>query len=185
MITPKLINDCILRNEAACRELYYMCYQKLMNISYRYQSNEVDAEGVVNNTFMKIVENLDKYNLGESFDAWISRICINTNIDEYRKRQKRNSREQSTGDILPSTQLSANVYNKAALELETEDLHRMIVSLPPKTKQVFLLFAVEGYSHKEIGDLLDISEGSSRWHVSEARKILKGLVESQLLKMSI
>lgn len=180
IVTPKLINDCIQRDEKACKELFFGCYNRLMNISYRYQSNEIDAKDVVNATFMKIITNLHKYKIGENFESWSSRICINTNIDLYRKRKSRNEKEQSCDDYIESSLMNIDVYNKALDKLNTEHLHDLIKNLPPTSREVFNLFAVEGYSHKEISDLIGISEGASRWHMSEARKQLKAMIKKQI-----
>ncbi len=140
-----------------------------MNISIRYQSNEADAKSIVNKVFIKILDNLSKYRVDDSFKSWISRICVNANIDEYRKIKSRKSKEVSVGEFYESQ----SVANKGVNDLDAAHLHSFIAQLPKTSKEVFLLFAVDGYKHKEISEMLGISENASRWHVNEARKKLK------------
>jgi len=125
---------------------------------------------------MKIVTKLDSFKGDRSFEAWIRRIMINTIIDDYRKNSKEKSIIQFKDIQNDGTENSWVEYNAADLKFEAEELLGFIDRLPTESKKVFVLFAVDGYSHKEIAEMLEISDGTSKWHVSFARKKLRELI---------
>jgi len=138
-----------------------------------------EAKSSVNAGFLKIINNLGRYNPDIPFDAWIRRIMINHVIDEFRKNRKvqelidyTDFSEKQTPDLVD--------YNEADKAFDASDLESMIRSLPPVTQKVFNLFAVDGYSHKEISKMLNMSEGTSKWHVSSARKKLQEIINQQM-----
>lgn len=178
-LAPQFIKACLQRDEQSCKELFFMCYNTLMNISIRYQYNEADAKEAVNHSYLKILDGLNTYKSAESFKSWISKICVNTNIDFYRKHKRINDREELCDEFKESYLLNSKVTNIAKEELDAEHLHHFITALPRTSKEVFMLYAIDGYAHNEISELLGISPTSSRWHVSEARKRLKLMIENQ------
>ena len=121
-----------------------------------------------------MLTNIESYNPSVPFTAWIRRIAINTAIDDFRKNSKHNLIEYSD-EISTNKNYTINDYD---LEIRAEELNNMILKLPKATKLVFNLFAIDGYSHKEIAEQLEISTNTSKWHVKEARKKLK----EQILK---
>jgi len=125
---------------------------------------------------MKIVTKLDSFKGDRPFEAWIRRIMINTIIDDYRKNSKEKSIIQFKDIQNDGTENSWVEYNAADLKFEAEELLGFIDRLPTESKKVFVLFAVDGYSHKEIAEMLEISDGTSKWHVSFARKKLRELI---------
>lgn len=175
MIELALIKQCLKNDRRAQFELYKQCYGILLSVCRRYEKNQLDAEALLNQAFMKILTNLKKYNQKVPFEAWIRRIAINNAVDEYRKNKKRNVKEQNTSfDSADVKHLTAKVqFNKGELDLDAEVLVKVINTLPPVSKQVFNLHVIDGYSHDEIADMLGISTGTTKWHVSNARKILK------------
>ncbi len=177
-ITKELLDACIKEERKAQFELYKQCYAVLLSVCLRYERNKEDAEFVLNKVFYKILLNLKKYSEDIPFEAWIRRIAINAQIDEYRKksRSKIDYHEQPL-DLAPLTVMD---YNEADLKFDAEDLELMIRSLPPISQKVFNLYVIDGYSHKEIADKLGMSEGTSKWHLSSARKKLKALMRKLL-----
>lgn len=151
-----------------------------MNISVRYQYNESDAKDVVNTSYIKILEHLSDYDIAQSFESWASRICINTNIDFFRKTKKISRREVLHDNYDESVLTNYYVENEAMDFLNREALFDMIKVLPSMMKEVFVLFAVDGYNHKEIASLLSMSEVGSRYYLFEARKRLKKLIEKEI-----
>jgi len=150
-----------------------------MGVCLRYKVDQDEAKSSVNAGFLKIINNLDRYNPDIPFDAWIRRIMINHVIDEFRKNRKvqelidyTDFSEKQTPDLVD--------YNEADKAFDASDLESMIRSLPPVTQKVFNLFAVDGYSHKEISKMLNMSEGTSKWHVSSARKKLQEIINQQM-----
>jgi RNA polymerase sigma-70 factor (ECF subfamily) len=176
LIDPKLLADCRNNVRRAQFELYRKCYGLLMGICLRYEKNEQDAEELLNLGFLKIVTKLDKYNTEVPFEAWIRRIMINTIIDEFRKSKKAKEAIVLT-DFDGVYENKSVSYNEADLLFDAEELEKMIRQLPPVTQKVFNLHVLDGFSHKEISDELEMSVGTSKWHVSFARKTLRAMVE--------
>ncbi len=169
----KLINLCIKQERKAESALYKYCFTKLMPVCYKYYQNKDDIVEQVNKAYFKILNSLKTYNNEKSFDAWIKTIMVNTIIDEFRVNNKRNSLfiDKSTEDI--ETTFHPFDLNQAEAKLTADDINIHVQQLPEASKLVFNLFAVEGYNHKEIAEKLGISEGTSKWHVNNARTILK------------
>ena len=143
----------------------------------RYKKDESESAAVVNTAFLKILKNLDKYNSKVPFQAWIKRIMINTVIDEFRKNRKVRELIEHTNFEDYYNHDDLVTMNVADLNFDAEELGNMIKRLPPVSQKVFNLFAIDGYSHKEIGIMMDISDGTSKWHLSFARKKLRELIE--------
>lgn len=145
-----------------------------MNIAVRYKKNEDDAAILVNQAFMKVLSNIEGYDITKNVEPWLKQIMVNTAIDDYRKNAKRNELTQNI-DNESVYEITPNVYNDILDKINAEELQNMLNKLPRATCNVFNLFAIDGYSHKEIGDMLGITEQTSKWHVKEARKRLKKL----------
>lgn len=181
-VHPELLQRCRKNDRKAHNELYRHCFGYLMAICLRYFNNREDAEDQLNQGFLKIITNLDKYREEVPFGSWISRIMVNTIIDNFRRDKKR--REHMTGTDIDEVPKPGKVdFNEAAQELEAEELRSMIQELPDMSRKVFNLYAIEGYSHKEIGEMLEISDGTSKWHVSFARKTLQGMIKKTMKRM--
>lgn len=180
MRQAEVIKGCLKNDRKSQYELYRMCYERFMVVCERYQTDKMEAESALNSAFLKILSNLDKYSHQFPFDAWCRRIIINTNIDIYRNK-KRSDFIVSTPDYSRISDHS-NVENYDHHEFEAEELMAMIRKLPDGQSKVFNLFAIDGYGHKEISNMLDMSEGTSKWYLHEARKNLKDLIEKSRLK---
>lgn len=148
-----------------------------MSVAYRYKKNEEDAAALANNAFLKILTNLEKYDRKKPFEAWIRRIAINEAIDDYRKNKKREEMFEVAND---DEVVDGVTFNEIDNEIEAEELNNMLLELPPATRTVFNLFAIDGYSHKEIAEELGISLETSKWHMKEARKKLKIMLSQRL-----
>ncbi len=173
-IDKELLKACLQEERRAQFELYKQCYGILMSVCIRYERNKEDAEFMLNKVFHKILTNLDRYDQKAPFDAWIRRIAINTQIDEYRKnRRSKLDFHEEPMDVAP---LHVMDYNEAEKRFDEEELLLMIRQLPPMSQKVFNLYVIDGYNHKEIGVQLEISEGTSKWHLSSARKKLKTML---------
>jgi RNA polymerase sigma-70 factor (ECF subfamily) len=176
VVDKSLLVDCQNNVRRAQFELYRKCYGILMGICLRYQRNSADAEELLNMGFLKIVTKLDKYHDDIPFEAWIRRIMINTIIDEFRKNKKAKAVIEYT-DFNGVHESKSVSLNEADMIFEAEELEIMIRSLPPVSQKVFNMHVIDGYSHKEVAEKMDISVGTSKWHVSNARKILRGMLE--------
>jgi len=177
-----LIQNCKSGDRKAQFTLYKTYYNVLMSVCMRYNKNKDDASAILNEGFLKILKNLDKYDPKIPFEAWIKRIMINTIIDAFRKNKKERELVQYT-DFEETDTLDINIdYNEADKMFDAEAIERLIQKLPPATQKVFNLFAVDGFSHKEIGKMLNMSVGTSKWHISSARKQLKEMIYNKTSK---
>ncbi|NND06588.1 MAG: sigma-70 family RNA polymerase sigma factor [Saprospiraceae bacterium] len=177
-IDHNLLSACNRGEESSQHKLYQICYGTLYTVCQRYAPDEDQIVTLLNTAFLKIVKGLHTFNPNGKvpFVAWIRRIAINTAIDAHRRSKKYRSTiiypdpDQHTFD---ERQVD---YNQAAQQFDVQQLLAMIRKLPPMTAKVFNLFAIDGYAHKEIGEMLSISVGTSKWHLSEARKKLQILL---------
>jgi RNA polymerase sigma factor (sigma-70 family) len=178
-IHPNLIELCIKHDRKAEYELYKQSYSFLMSICMRYAKNKDAASEVLNMGYLKILNNLSLYKPEVSFKAWISRIMVNTLIDEYRKNKREREKVSYVEEYFDNVNFSD--VNEAIGRINYNELLEYINNLPEATKKVFNLFVIDGFSHKEIADLLGISEGTSKWHLNAARQKLKEQIEKNVL----
>jgi RNA polymerase sigma factor (sigma-70 family) len=178
-IQPQLIALCIKQDRKAEYELYKKCYSYLMNICTRYSKDKDSASEALNAGYLKILKNLASYKPEIPFRVWIRRIMINTLIDEYRKNKREREKISYVEQYYDNSDFSE--VNEAMSRINCSDLLEEINRLPLATKKVFNLFAIDGYSHKEIGEMLEISEGTSKWHLNSARQKLKEYIETSVL----
>lgn len=176
--TESLIKGCIKGKRKAQYALYRHCYTLLLPVCMRYQHNEEDARAILNEGFLKILDNLESYKPEIPFEAWCKRIMINTIIDEYRKTRNK----PSTFDYqeLGKKEEVGISLNEAMEVLTADDLEKMLQCLPANSRKVFNLYAIDGYSHKEISEKLTISEGTSKWHVNNARHKLQQILKDMM-----
>lgn len=179
IIQPNLIKDCINRNRRAEYELYKTLYSYLMSICYRYTHQKELAEEMLNMGYLKILTNLEKYNSDMPFKAWIRRIMVNTLIDEYRKNKTLKENISYVEEYYDTEEFSDT--NVALQKLSADDIMQMIKKLPKASAQVFNLFAIDGFSHKEIAEMLEISQGTSKWHLNFARQKLQEMINETVL----
>ncbi|KAA3630719.1 MAG: sigma-70 family RNA polymerase sigma factor [Bacteroidetes bacterium] len=169
----ELIKGCI-DNDRRCQEILYKKYfPAMMRMCMRYTKDPEVALEIINNGFLRVFQKMHTYAFKGSFEGWIRRLVFHSLADHF-KRTSKSIRFLDINDKDGPT--SESVLNK----LYYEDIVALIEHLKGTAKEVFWLFAVEGFSHAEIGDKLDISPGTSKWYLSEARKKLKSLVASQL-----
>jgi RNA polymerase sigma factor (sigma-70 family) len=175
-VHPKLIALCIRQDRKAEYELYRISYSYLMSICLRYSRDRDSASESLNMGYMKILTNLKAYKPEIPFKAWIRRIMINTLIDEYRKNRRESERVKYVDQYFDSSSFSE--VNEALGRINVQQIYEQINKLPEATKNVFNLFVIDGFSHKEIAEMLDISEGTSKWHLNAARQRLKEEIEN-------
>jgi RNA polymerase sigma factor (sigma-70 family) len=169
-----IINGC-LKGSRRDQELLYRRYAaRLYAVCLQYSGNDEEARDILQEGFIKIFENLVHYKYEGSFDGWVRRIMVNTALEKY--RSKHNLYRVDDIDRIP--ELDAEPDNEDYAGLEARDLMEIIRELPPRYRIVFNLFAIEGYSHKEISDMMSISEGTSKSNLSRARVILQRRVGS-------
>ncbi len=138
-----------------------------MSIAMRYARNEHDAADIMSIAFVKVFRSIKSFeDTKGNFYSWLKKIIINEAID-FIKQQSKFSGKELTATEEPV------ISSEAIEKMDASEIMQMIRQLPPATHAVFVMFAIEGFSHKEIAAALQISEGTSKWHVSEARKYLQ------------
>ena len=184
-IDKKLVKACKKGDRKAQYQLFKRCFPVLMGVCTRYRRDRHEAESMVNSGFLKILSNLDKYTTKVPFEAWIRRIMINTLIDDFRKQKKYQETFEHRDFTEPIHDGNLIDFNEADQNFDAEQLLQMIETLPPMSQKVFNLFAIDGFSHKEIAKMLGISEGTSKWHTNFARSKLQEQILAQLKSTKI
>ena len=136
----------------------------------RYANNEEDALDILHDGFIKVFRHIEKYQSGTSLVSWIKRVMINTAIDYYRKETRRRS-----SDIEDAKNLAVDEADALSM-ISAEEIIDLLQHLSPAYRSVFNLYVVEGYSHKELADILQITESTSRSNLVKARNKLKELI---------
>lgn len=172
-IEREILESCKKDDRKSINLLYEYCFGLLMPVCFRYNKNEEDARASLNNGFLKILNGLKKIDEEINFDAWSKRIMVNTLIDEYRKNKKYNTQITKSDNERELDYYSTGERNEAESNLGCDNIMMLVRELPATTATVFNMYVIDGYTHKEIGDILDMSEGTSKWHLSTARKSLR------------
>ena len=178
-VQPQLIALCIKHDRKAEYELYKLSYSYLMSICMRYARDKDSAVEALNMGFLKILNNLEHYRPEVPYKAWIRRIMVNTLIDEYRKNKRQRENVTYVEEYFDNSDFSE--VNEALSRISCRQIFEQVNRLPEATRRVFNLFVIDGYSHKEIGEMLDVSEGTSKWHLNAARQKLKQYIENTVL----
>lgn len=169
----KIIKGCLAGNSRDQELLYRRYSAKLYGVSLQYSGSREEARDVLQEGYIKIFTNLHTFNGVGSFEGWMRRIVVNTALEKHRNRYYLN-KVDDFDSIAEPTDTPVDVDFSG---LEAEDLLEFILELPPKYRMVFNLYAIEGYSHKEISAMLGITEGTSKSNLSRARQILQKKVE--------
>ncbi|WP_073081100.1 RNA polymerase sigma factor [Chitinophaga jiangningensis] len=162
-----IITACRGGDRKAQEQLYRQLYAFGMAIAMRYATDEQEAADILGQSFVKMFRSLHTFdNTKGNFHGWLKKIVINEALDHIKQRSRFTSLELESAEE-PYVQNSVIEKNDAAAILQ------LVRQLPPATHAVFVLYAIDGYTHREIATQLNISEGTSKWHLSEARKILQ------------
>ncbi|WP_310991154.1 RNA polymerase sigma factor [Aequorivita marina] len=169
----KLIEKASNGNRRAQQQLFEMFAPKMLSVCRQYLKNNDLAEEVMLSGFLKMFTYLSSFKNEGSFEGWIRRIMVNESISQLRKDKKLH--------FISETEIENSVDHSTFIDsaLEVAEIQKMIDSLPDGYKTVFVLYAVEGYKHSEIGELLEISENTSKSQLFKARKMLQNMVKQQ------
>lgn len=163
----KVVLGCQDGNPGAQRELYDMFKSRMFGICLRYAGNYHDAEDILQEGFIKVFEKIRQFSFKGAFEGWIRKIMVNTALEKYRMHFQAVSLQENLA-IADSEE-----GKETSADIEAAELLQMVQELSPRYRVVFNLYALEGYSHKEISELLQISEGTSKSNLSRARAILQ------------
>lgn len=165
----ELVEGCV-NNDRYFQELLYRQYfESMMRMCLRYTNDKDVAMMIVNNGFLRAFKKLHTFGFKGSLEGWLRKLVFHSLSDHFRKKDKSIYFMDIQDRDMP--------VGEAALErLYLEDILSLVDQLPEASRQVFILYAIDGYTHIEIGKMLNISEGTSKWHLSNARKKLKQLI---------
>ena len=173
-----LIKGCIEGNRQMQELLYRKFSSKMYGVCLRYSGNSEDANDLLQEGFIKVFKNLEKFRSEGSFEGWIRRIFVNTSIEHFRKKVK----------LYNVTEVQENTiedFDLSVLDtLAEKDIMMLINGLSPGYKTVFNMHVVEGYSHKEIAAMLGINEGTSKSQLARAKGVLRKSLEKLINKAS-
>jgi RNA polymerase sigma factor (sigma-70 family) len=167
-----IIQGCVQQNRAAQAKLYKMLYPKMMSMVRRYINYDRYqlAEEVMNNGFLKVFQKIDTYKYEGSFEGWVRRVVFHSLSDYIRQNIK-------YMDKVVLVEKDVSIQTNTTSNFAYQDIMKLVQKLPDASRAVFNMFAIDGMSHKEIAQTIGISEGTSKWHLFEARKQLKKYLE--------
>lgn len=167
-----LADKCVEGDQLAQRKLFERYAPKMMGVCLRYTKDVEQAEDVMQDGFVKVFTKLEKYSGEGSLEGWVRRIMVNTALDHIRKNNKFNANVS-----MDAVEYKVESDSDALASLMEEDLLKLIQEMPDGYRTVFNMFAIEGYSHKEIGEQLGVSENTSKSQYSRAKAYLRMKVE--------
>ncbi len=162
----RLINLLKNKSESAFVELYNNYSKALFGICLRYSKEKTDAEDILQESFIRIFQNIESFNNIGSFEGWLKKIVVNVSINYYRKKVK--SIIEFTDEEKFENAVDTNVFS----ELTSKEILQLVQSLPEGYRIIFNLFAIEGYKHNEIAEMLQITESTSKTQFMKAKKAL-------------
>lgn len=174
--TLELIKRCKALEPAGFELLYKTYYRVLYGIAMRYSKSTAEAEDILQDSFIKVFNNIQHYQGEGSFEGWLKRIVQNTAINNYRSQLKFSLYVDASDQEL----LLSNDSPEAMFEsLEAKEIILLLNRMPEGYRLILNLYCIDGYSHKDIAEMLGISEGTSKSQLFKAKKYLKSLLETQ------
>ncbi len=168
----EIIEGCKAQDRVVQQHVYQFYYSSFLKLCARYSKDMHDAEQLMQDGFLKIFRNIDSYQGNGSFEGWMKRIVVNTCLDFLKSKQTREASQVFYPENIAESSATVS-HNQAIEKMALKDLLNIIQSLSPMSRTVFNLYVFDGFSHKEISNMLEISEGTSQWHVNNARKTLQ------------
>lgn len=169
-----IIDGCKHHDRKAQEQLYRKFYRAMMTLCLRYTKNESDALEVLNTGFYKVFKSIAAYDKSQaSIYTWTRVIIINSCLDFIKKK----GGQVETGEI--NDAMTINISPDIISKMSADEILQLVRQLPPASQAVFNLYVIEGYNHNEIAGLMKISTGTSKWHLSEARKKLQKMMTEQ------
>ena len=178
MTEQELVKGCLRENRKCQQEVFQRYAGKMLLVCLRYARHRMEAEDILQDAFIKVFDNIEKFEFKGSFEGWIRRIVVNTALKNYSKKSYKN--EQIGLESYPDIPMEPSIYSN----LHREELMGLVKKLPDGYRIVFNLYAIEGYSHKEISEMLDIQESTSRSQLVKARRMLQVMIQ-ELQKIAV
>ena len=179
----EIIEKCAKNNRAAQEELFKLFYGKMMGICMRYTKDRDRAQEVVQQGFIKVFDKLSEFDFKGSFEGWMRRIMVNASIDAIRKRNRQPFSTDEEFMFNDASVEQEDDSDEMLIKLKAEYAMEAIQSLSPAYQTVFNLYVIENYSHKEIAEILDISEGTSKSNLAKAKQNLRNILKEKFVKL--
>jgi RNA polymerase sigma factor (sigma-70 family) len=179
-----IIDGCLQNDRRSQEQLFKLFYGKMLPVCIRYVSDRDTAQEVLQEGFIKIFEKLGAFDHKGSFEGWIRRIVANTAIDAIRKSKKDPYRTDNDNDFkIGAEDLMVDREEMETLDLKAQVAMEAVQKLSPAYRAVFNLYVLEEYSHKEIGAILGISEGTSKSNLAKAKMNLQKILSEKFMKI--
>ncbi|MEX0684973.1 MAG: sigma-70 family RNA polymerase sigma factor [Balneolales bacterium] len=170
-----ILNGCLKRQRESQKELYEMFYAYGMSITLRYAESREQAASTFNDAFMKVLDNIKKFDTSRPFKPWLRQIVVNSAIDQYHKDKRNmelmdfnlNGNDMGTDETIISG-------------ISYQEITKMVQQLTPAYRTVFNLFVIDGFKHEEIAEMLKISVGTSKSNLAKAKRNLRVRLEKNL-----
>lgn len=164
----KLISECKKKKRASQSELYKTFASKMYGLCISYAKDYTEAQDILQDGFLKVFEKIDQFSNKGSFEGWMRKIFVNTALERYRKKKLLFTVDDDETNILNTL-----MHDEIESKINANELIEVIKTISPQYKLVFMLYCIEGYTHKEISEKLNISIGTSKSNLARARKILQ------------
>ncbi len=168
----ELVEGCKQNNRSHQEWLYRLYFASMMQMCGRYTNDREEAKTIVNDGFLRVFKKIELFTFKGSLEGWIRKLVWHSLSDHFRK-------QANYLHFLVLEDWDAPLPENTLNELYVEDILKLVDKLPPATQEVFLLYAIEGFTHVEIAKKINISEGTSKWHLATARKKLKKMIMQQ------
>ena len=178
----RIVEGCKAQNRSSQQKIYELLYSKMLPVCYRYARSTDEAKDMLQDGFIKVFEKIEQYNVDGSFEGWVRRIIVNTAIDTYRKNKKEvfiDDESRITDDSDWEDMESESEY----AGLSINDIVEAMQSLSPGYQTVFNLYVMEGYTHQEIADELEINIGTSKSNLAKAKANMKTMLTEKLNRL--
>lgn len=172
MEEDQLLDACVKGKPSAQKLLFDRFAPKMMGVILRYINDKERANDVLQDGFIKVFKHLKTFKKDGSFEGWMRRIMVNTALDQLRKDKKKQLHVE-----IDNVQYPLAIESKAEGKMQADTLMELVQSLPDGYRMVFNLYAIEGYTHKEIGEMLNIAENTSKSQYSRARGLLRNMLK--------
>lgn len=169
----ELVNGCVRNDRFYQERLYKRYFSSMISMCMRYTSDRNRASEIVNDGFLRVFKKIDKFSFRGSLEGWIRRLVYHSLSEHFKKHSK-------YLQFIVFEEAERKMEVNALDQLYLEDLMKIVDMLPKASKSVFVLYAIEGYSHAEIAETLGISVGTSKWHLNSARTKLKSVINQNL-----
>ena len=177
-IDKTIIEQCCKKDRRAQEKLYYQVYPYIMGICYRYFISRENAKDIANIAMCKILMNIEQYNPQFAFTTWVSKITVNTILEEFRKNKKHQNIEYVETYYDNASYSDINHY---LIDADYEQILNWIKHLNDTEKKIFNLYFIDEYTHSEIAEMMGISEGTSKWYVHQIKQKIKTIIEQSNL----